>query len=142
MLSYLLCKISISDLKSFQIPDGYSAFIAFAGMVITLHRNMSGGIAFASGALLFRVIIAEILFLATGLIMGLGDAKLFAALSLVFGAKIFYIFIGSLFTAGIYCAALVLTKHLKLNDRIAFAPFITIGVFCFVIDSHIRYICS
>ena len=128
MLSYLLFKISQEDLKTLEIPDRYTAFIAAAGLVFTLHEGFQDGCDAFSG-LASRIIIAEVMLLLSGLIMGFGDAKLFAALSLLLGPRIIVVFICSLFLSGLYCGACVVSKRLRLSDRIAFAPFIAVCAF-------------
>ncbi len=126
MLSYLLFKISQEDLKTLEIPDRYTAFIAAAGLVFTLQESFWGGLGgfsvFAS-----RVVTAEVMLLISGLIMGFGDAKLFAALALLLGYHIITVFICSLFLSGLYCSVCVISKRLRLGDRIAFAPFIAVS---------------
>ena len=123
MLSYLFYKIAKADLASFEIPDEYTAFIAAAGLALTLRQcAVQGGLSL----LLQRIIIAEAMLLISGLIMGFGDAKLFAALSLLFGARVVFVFVCSLFAAGIYCAVRVARRKLKMTDHIAFAPFISV----------------
>lgn len=126
MLSYLLFKISQEDLKTLEIPDRYTAFIAAAGLVFTLKESFWGGYGGFSG-LAARIITAEVMLLISGLIMGFGDAKLFAALALLLGKQVITVFICSLFLSGFYCSIFVISKKLRLYDRIAFAPFIAVS---------------
>lgn len=128
MLSYLLFKISQEDLKTLEIPDRYTAFIAAAGLVFTLQEGFKDGHIALEG-LVLRIIIAEAILLVSGLIMGLGDAKLFASLALLLGHRVIIVFVSSLFLSGFYCSVCVLSKGLKLSDRIAFAPFIAVSAF-------------
>jgi len=128
MLSYLLFKISEADLKTFEIPDRYTAFIAAAGLIFALQESFPGGHGGLAG-LASRIIMAETILIVSGLIMGFGDAKLFAALALLLGHRVISVFVSSLFLSGLYCTFLVLSKKLRMSDRIAFAPFIAVSAF-------------
>ena len=121
MLALFLYFISKEDLVTFQIPDEYSLAICI--------------LASSRGFPLSRVALALAILLATSLFMGMGDAKLLAALSLMFGIKIFNIIVISFCTSAIYCFIKLLKKELLLSDAIAFAPFISIGALYVIILS-------
>ena len=113
MLTYfLLCAVK-SDLETRMIPDEVSIAVCILAVG-------SGGFS------LSYVALGIFVMLVTALVMGLGDAKLFASLSLLLGPKIIYVIAASFFTAFIYCAAALICGDIRMHDEIPFAPFIAI----------------
>ena len=116
MLTYILFNISDTDLKTRQIPNRYIIAIC----VFALACAASGLTNFSVS----NINIALAILILSSLFVGMGDAKLFAALSLIFGPSIFIIAFLSFSLAGAFCLLNVLTKNLNMKDSIAFAPFI------------------
>ena len=115
MLAYFLFKIVQSDLRIREIPDEYSIGICI--MAVGLGGFSLSRLNFALAFMLF-----------SSLLMGMGDAKLFGALTLLLGRSIISVFCLSFILAGIYC---LLLFFLSFNRRempksIPFAPFIAI----------------
>lgn len=118
MLIYILFYTSDSDLKTRQIPDKYPLAIC----LIAIAAGVSGLITLS----LARANLALLILILTSLVSGLGDAKLFAALTLLFGPEIFTIIIISFILAGAFSCARLLAHELELKDTIAFAPYISV----------------
>lgn len=114
MLAYFLFLISKEDIKTRQIPDELTLLV----VALSIGR---GGFSLKILNLSLLVLIL------TGLISGLGDAKLFGALTLLFGYHIFYILFFSFILAFLYLVPLLLLRKISLKDTIAFAPFISIA---------------
>ncbi len=113
MLVYFLLKIADIDIKTRQIPDEYSLIICILAVG-------------AGGFGLPRLCLAIGITTLSGLIMGLGDAKLLGALTLLFGTNILSVFLFSFVLAGFYCIVQLFRKELSLHSTIPFAPFIAI----------------
>lgn len=141
MLSYLFYKIIRSDIENYTIPDRCSICIGIAGIIMMFARSFSSGAAFAPsgdlvvGDIMLRIILAEIIFIISGLVCGMGDAKLFAALALLIGERIWFVFAASFALCGAYCGISLITRQLHLRDRIAFAPFIASAALAVIITS-------
>ncbi|MDO5441447.1 MAG: prepilin peptidase [Bacillota bacterium] len=114
MLAYFLFRLSKVDLEIRQIPDEYSLAICILAVG-------------AGGFPLNRVCLALAIMTLSGCVMGMGDAKLFGALCLIFSWRIFTIFALSFFLAAFYCVPGLLARRISLRDSIAFAPFITVA---------------
>ena len=114
MLAYFLFRLSKVDLEIRQIPDEYSLAICILAVG-------------AGGFPLQRVCLALAIMSLSGCVMGMGDAKLFGALCLIFSWRIFTIFALSFFLAAIYCTAGLLSRNISMRDSIAFAPFISVA---------------
>ena len=159
MLSYLFYKIIRSDLESYTIPDRYSLFIGVSGLVLVLARSLfpvdpgavgntvwdhvvlfshpivTGQNAIIVGDIMSRVILSEIIFIISGLVCGMGDAKLFAALALLIGARVWFVFFASFALCGTYCGISLIARRLRMGDHIAFAPFISSAALAIIITS-------
>lgn len=114
MLAYFLFRLSKVDLEIRQIPDEYSLAICILAVG-------------AGGFPLQRVCLALAVMTLSGLVMGMGDAKLFGALCLIFSWRILIIFTLSFFIAAMYCIAGLLSRNISMRDSIAFAPFISVA---------------
>jgi len=111
MLSYFLFQAVKSDLEDRTIPDEASLGIC----ILALGRG---------GFSLQAVNMALVLLIILGFIMGFGDAKLFASLSLLLGQGVLFVLASAFILAFIYCLLGLILGRLKLKDSIAFAPFI------------------
>jgi prepilin signal peptidase PulO-like enzyme (type II secretory pathway) len=67
---------------------------------------------------------------------GMGDARLFAVLSLCLGPMaVLRIFCLSCLLSGLWCAALLALKKIKRKDQIAFGPFISLSTVIYLLSS-------
>ena len=134
MLSFLFYKICKNDLKNFIIPDEFSLAIAAVGLGTTLA---------SSEGLLSRIILAELIFILSGLVCGMGDAKLLAALALLLGSSVWFVLLSSFLLCAVYCIFALAFGNLCLRDRIAFSPFIAspaLTAFIFMLLQSFRVI--
>jgi leader peptidase (prepilin peptidase)/N-methyltransferase len=130
LLYSLLLVIFIVDYKEMIIPDEFNigiALLAIAKMIIQQsYRQELLGFAVCGSLILLIVILTN------G--MGMGDAKMFAALGLWFGFKngLFVVFF-SIILGAVLSLALLATKIKTMKDQIPFGPFISlaaaIGIF-------------
>lgn len=126
----LLVVIFIVDYQEMIIPDEFNLGIAILAiakmMILQSYRQELLGLAVCGASILLIVILTN------G--MGMGDAKMFAALGLWFGFKngIFVLFL-SIILGAILSILLLATKIKSRKDRIPFGPFISlaavIGIF-------------
>lgn len=124
MLAYFLFRISKIDLEIRQIPDEYSLAICILAVG-------------AGGFTLKQICLALGIMTASGFLMGFGDAKLFGALSLLFGWRVIVVFCLSFCLAALYCLVGIIRRSLHARDTIAFAPFISIAALTVLLSSYL-----
>ncbi len=112
-LAPMLFIASLSDIRSSQIPDTCSLLIVLSGLCST-------GVKSAGWACITLILFS---FFAMREMLGWGDVKLIAAVSLHLGADIFR----SLIIACILCLGYAVWKKESLPAEIPFAPFLCIG---------------
>lgn len=109
---YWLLRISLEDLRSFTIPDLYTAAVLAAAPFLF-------DIPFPS-----RLLAAALPFALVPL-MGMGDVKLYSVLGFSSGLRrLLGIACISMLAGGAYAAVLLAVKKIKRQDKIAFGPFI------------------
>lgn len=123
----VLIVASAIDIKTFELPNGISIFIAVLGILSFFFPYIMWwerllGVAASSLPLLLIVLISK------GNAMGMGDVKLMAAAGLLLGWKLglLALFL-SVLAGGIIGAILLLTKKRKGKDAIPFVPMLCIG---------------
>jgi len=116
MLAFFLYLISKEDLRSFQIPDEYSLSIAILAVG-------------AGGFSLNRVNLSLFIILLTSLVSGLGDAKLFGAITLLLGTDIIWVILLSFVFASFFCLVFLIREEVDIRGGIAFAPYISVSAY-------------
>ena len=124
----LLFAISVIDIKTLKIPDGFVLSVAvaaffsiFAFPVISLLDRVIGAFAVSFPMLLLAYLIQNA--------FGGGDIKLMAAAGLFLGWKLCLLsfFVGGV-ASGIYAMAMIALKKKKKTDIFALAPFLSFGI--------------
>ena len=135
-----LIVIAVADLRFQIIPDGAVLVLALAGAVASGMRGSFFGD--AAAALALGGFFASLWFFSGGKWMGLGDAKLAFASSLLIGfpASI-AAFLFSFWLGGIVGAILLLMGTRGLKSRIPFGPFLIAGALgaWFFADSFLAF---
>ena len=127
MLTYFLFKAVKTDLDCLMIPDE-------ASLGLCILAVGSGGFS------IMQVDLALFILIAASFVMGMGDAKLLAALTLLFGSEIFYVIGGAFMICFVYCAIGLAGRHLRLSDEIPFAPFIALPACALWYNTVLEYI--
>ena len=116
---FCLFQISMEDIRSYTIPNIYTAAILAASPLlctVPIHLRVLAAV--------FPAVLIPL--------MGMGDVKLYGALGFVLGPfTLLQIACISMLTGGIYAAALLIFRRAGKKDRIAFGPFIA-GAAAFV----------
>lgn len=124
--------IIISDFQYRIIPNGATLLMFLAGAPFIFWRVRTEPKSF-----LYDFIVAAFLtlffwllwFASKGNWMGFGDVKLTLALSLAFGFPVAVLgILFSFWLGGIYGSFLLLTRRKKLRSRVAFGPFLVVGM--------------
>lgn len=119
--------IFVSDIRYRIIPNGAVLTLIGIGAVIRIF-DQSSLIVSALSALVFSAVIALFWFFSKGRAMGLGDAKLILATSLILGSPLSIPAFLFAFWSGGAAGILLLVSGVKtLKDPIPFGPFILIG---------------
>lgn len=124
--------IFVSDIRFKIIPDGAILPLFLIGAIAEVNRFLSYGKAALeydlAAALFFSAIFAALWLTSGGRWMGLGDAKLFFAASLILGYPFsLTAFLFSFWLGGLIGAALFFFRGKKLKSEIPFGPFILAG---------------
>lgn len=124
----VLIVASFMDIKSLEIPDGVSLWIAALGVVsffipgLLWHERVLG--IFAASLPLFIILL-----LTKGGAMGMGDIKFMAAAGLLLGYKLILL---SLFSSAIFGSIigifLIASKKKGRKDPIPFVPMLSLGI--------------
>lgn len=128
VLACILLALSLVDLDSYEIPNGFiivgilwwSITIPFLETTVTEQMKMGlmGGIAIGGGMLLFSLLMDKILQKES---IGGGDIKLFFMLGLYFGTAL------SLFNLILSCFVGLILVVLMRNNKIPFGPAIALA---------------
>lgn len=119
--------IFVSDIRYRIIPNGAVLTLLGIGAVIRVFDQSSLTVS-ALSALLFSAVIALFWFFSKGTAMGLGDAKLILATSLVVGYPLSIpAFLFTFWSGGAVGILLLVSGIKKLKDPIPFGPFILGG---------------
>ena len=109
---FWLARISIEDVRSFTIPNGYTLAVLAAGLFLC---DVPVGSRLLAAALPFALVP----------LMGMGDVKLYSALGFSLGLRgLLRIACLSMLAGGLYAGALLAFKRAQGKDRIPFGPFI------------------
>lgn len=119
--------ILVSDIRYKVIPD--SAVLTLAGVGVVIHLSHPQLLLSTIVVALFlSLLLASIWFFSKGKAMGLGDAKLILATSLLTGyPNSLVAFLFSFWLGGIAGALLLASRQKTLRDQIPFGPFIIAG---------------
>lgn len=121
-----LIVLVVSDLRFQILPDGAVAVLFFFGILASIGRGTLAADAIA--ALAIAAFFAGLWLFSRGAWMGLGDAKLALATSLVVGFPASVsAFLFSFWLGGIWGALLLFSGRKGLSSRIPFGPFILAG---------------
>jgi leader peptidase (prepilin peptidase)/N-methyltransferase len=129
---YCLVIISVIDIFHKKIPNRVLLFLIVFGIIfnsafeiISWKKALSGGI-FAGFILILTRIIGQYILKKESL--GMGDIKLAAILGFFIGLELFLVtlFISSL-SAAVISLLLTLFYHIKISQKIPFAPFLCLG---------------
>ncbi|MBI2640462.1 MAG: prepilin peptidase [Candidatus Sungbacteria bacterium] len=119
--------ILVSDFRYRIIPNGAVLVLAVIGLAERILDRPSLPAALAA-ALIFSAVLALFWFFSKGTAMGLGDAKLIFATSLVLGYPLSLPgFLFAFWLGGIAGILLILSGRKTLKDQVPFGPFIIIG---------------
>jgi len=124
--------IVVSDLKYYLIPNGAILLLSLIGIALSLERGIYISWMTAAYDVGFALIVSSIpallWLISRGRWMGLGDAKLFLALSLIVGfPSALASFLISFWAGALVGILLILTGKSSLKARLPFAPFIALG---------------
>jgi len=125
--------ILVSDLRYQIIPDGAVFILFLLGIIQILYRTYpmiyrSELIIDVAISLILSIFLGSLWFLSKGTWMGLGDAKLVLATSLILGfPAAIYAFLFAFWIGGLMGIILLIFKIKTLKNRIPFGPFILIG---------------
>lgn len=130
LLFIIVCTVLISiifiDLKYYEIPNSYNAFIALAG-VFYITQTGDSWLNFLLGGIIAFVLFFLIAIF-TGGNLGMGDVKLVLGLGFLLGkALLFPFFIVTFLSGALISIALLVFKLKTSKDRIAFGPYICFG---------------
>ena len=116
----------VSDLRFQILPDGAVAVLFLFGVFIAIGRGTL--VSDAMTAVAIALFLGALWFFSDGTWMGLGDAKLVLATSLVIGfPESVLAFLLAFWLGGIWGATLLLSGKKHLSSRIPFGPFILAG---------------
>jgi prepilin signal peptidase PulO-like enzyme (type II secretory pathway) len=124
--------VIVSDLKYYLVPNGAVVVLIVVGIGLAVSRSPArswGMMLYDFGAAVFFALIPFTLWLISrGKWMGLGDAKLFFATSLLAGFPgAFAAFLFSFWLGGLGGIILILSGRKAWGERLPFAPFIIAG---------------
>ena len=124
--------IAVSDFRFKTIPDGAVLTLLMPGLLVTLAKWYSHGFWLAGKDLItsaaLALFLASIWFLSSGRLMGLGDAKLIFATSLILGFPAsLSAFLFSFWLGGAAGLVFLLSRTHSLRSQIPFGPFILLG---------------
>ena len=124
--------IFVSDILYFTIPNGAFLVLLSLGVILRLYIYWpavgSNLVKDLGAAIFFALLIASLWFFSKGRWMGLGDAKLILATSLILGhTQAISAFLFSFWLGGLAGILLLLFRLKSLTDHIPFGPFIIIG---------------
>ena len=127
-----LIVIFFADLKYQIIPDQIEIFLFCASLIILPFYSQSIWLAFFHQILAALIIMAPIFFinfLSAGKAMGFGDVKLAFNIGFLLGLKagFFALYFAFVF-GGIVGFILILFRRKKLKSKIAFGPFLVLGI--------------
>lgn len=121
--------ILVSDLRFQIIPDWAVLILLILGIIRLWYGGYGSMLKYdATAALVLSAIPALLWLLSKGRWMGLGDAKLILATSLVLGFPASLIaFLFSFWLGGIMGIILIMARFKSLHSKIPFGPFIFLG---------------
>lgn len=126
LLFICLLRLSLTDIKSMELELFFIIIIAADCLLIPCSLSLRL-IGFALPWMFFSF-------------FGIGDILLLAVLGLVFGPEgLLQIFVLSSASAGIFALYLVLVKKVQKSKKIAYAPFISIGVIYVIVLKFLEY---
>lgn len=118
---WILLRIIRLDVGEKRIPDELNLML----LLLAVFKNP-----FWARDGLISLILALLLYVASGHRLGLGDVKLYGALSAQLGLEhLWMLYALSFLSAGLVCLLLLLTKKISPQDEIAFGPFIALAWF-------------
>ena len=121
--------ITIVDIRIHLVPNEAVLIMSLAGLILQIGFN---GMASLIGAVISALVVM-VVFVALGSVLGFntigaGDVKLAGAMGLALGwPLIMYALIGMSAILLIWCLGGLITKKLKLDSMLAFAPFMMAG---------------
>lgn len=124
--------IMARDLRDQIIPNGAVITVVLSGIIYRLSAAGESAatilIYHTTSSLFLAIFFALLWFFSKGKFIGLGDAKLAFATSLLIGyPNNIAAFLFSFWLGGITGTALLLSRKKKLQDQIPFGPFILVG---------------
>ncbi len=124
--------IAITDWRFKIIPNGSFLILLLLGLFIVFTRWYYYGFAIAGKDLMASIVLAlffaSIWFFSKGQAMGLGDAKLILATSLILGFPAsLSAFLFSFWLGGIISLVLLISRAYSLKSELPFGPFILLG---------------
>jgi len=115
---------SIKDVQSLEIPNACFVLI----MLIAFPYNISNILIFFYVAIVYIVFLLAVSIFDKAMPIGMGDAKLFAALGFSLGKEsLLFISTASFLLSGAIAILLVLLRIKSLKDALPFAPFILLA---------------
>jgi len=127
-----LIVIFFADLKYQIIPDQIEIVLFCASLIIIPFYNQSIWLTFFHQILAALIIMAPIFFinfLTAGKAMGFGDVKLAFNIGFLLGLKAGFLALYFAFVlGGIIGLILILSRRKKLKSKIAFGPFLVLGI--------------
>lgn len=119
--------IFVSDLRYRIIPNGAVTILIIAGLGLRIIGRENTFTSFV-WALLFSAILASFWLFSNGRAMGLGDAKLIFATSLILGYPLSLgAFLFSFWLGGLAGLLLIISGKKTWQDQIPFGPFLLLG---------------
>lgn len=124
--------IAITDLRFKIIPNGPLLILTLLGLLVLSLRwyydgPLAAGKDFTASAIQ-ALFLASIWFFSKGRMMGLGDAKLIFATSLILGFPVsLSAFLFSFWLGGIVSLVLLISRAYGLKSQLPFGPFILLG---------------
>lgn len=119
LVFFILLMITLIDLQEKRIPD-------VLNLVLLVLSPVCNAFWLADGVL--SLLVALLLYAASGKRLGLGDVKLFAVLGAHIGKEhLFELYMLSFFSAALVCILLLARKKISPQGEIAFGPYICLA---------------
>ena len=123
-----LLALSVTDIRTYEIPVGYNLLICMLG-VVRLLFDFSHWYQYAAGFFVVSSLFLAVHLFTGGRAIGGGDIKLMAAAGLFLGWKhiLLALAIGSAVALGVHAVLMVCKKK---GRTFAFGPYLSVGIFC------------